>query len=144
MAPPFPLRHLLVFFRGFELCQCVPSAPWHLPRAHLSKINLVNGNFPKSFHLKSVFTQSTFWNVCRFTIVRMSTCLHPFGNTVIHLSSFEYFKYFQIQNLPFMNFTLCHMQFVKCVPLGVLAYILLFKDYFKRICAPYGPMKQIS
>lgn len=36
------------------------------------------------------------------------------------------------------------VKFVKCVPLGVLAYILLFKDYFKRICAPYGPMKQIS
>lgn len=155
VTPPFPLRHLLVYFPVSVSWQWVPSAHWHghhnghlcgqanLPTAHLSKISLVNGNFPRSIHLKSVFTQSIFWNVCHFTIVKMSACI------LLEIlwsvwSSFWGFKYFQIQILPFMNFTLCHMQFVKCVPLGVLAYILLFRVNFKRLCATCGPKKQTS
>lgn len=80
VTPPFPLRHLLVYFPVSVSWQWVPSVGHHdgqanLPTAHLSKISLVNGNFPRSIHLKSVFTQSIFWNVCHFTIVKMSACI---------------------------------------------------------------------
>ena len=43
-----------------------------------------------------------------------------------------------------MNFTLCHIQFVKSLPFGFLAYILPFGGYFRRLGMLCGPMKEIT
>ena len=87
--------------------------------------------------------KSILWNTHNVTLIRMNACIFLeivwFVWLLLSISSI-----FRFRNLPFMNFTLCHIQFVKCLPFGFLAYILLFGDYFRRLSTFCGPMKEIT
>lgn len=136
VTPPFPLGHFLVFLGGSVHWQWVLSAGWwhhdghlsgqaNLPTGHLSKINLVNGNFPNNIHLKSIFTQSVLGNVrlplLEWVLASFWESCDPFGQV------------FSDSKSSTCEFTWCHRQFVKCNPFGVLAYIWLLRDYSRRV-----------
>lgn len=124
-----------------SVCVLAVGLPSPLASPWWARIWLIE-SFLVTLKIRIYTMKCMLWNIHSVTLIRVSACipLEIFWFVWLLLSISSIFR---IRQLPFMNFTLCHMQFIRCIPCDVLAYILLFRGYFRRLCTLCGPMKQI-